>query len=44
MNDKEIALELVKLKYKNINLDNLTYYEDKIIETYKKFLKVVKDE
>ena len=43
MNEEEkLALELVKIKYKNTNFDNLIYADDKIFDTYKNFLEMVK--
>ena len=43
MSDKEIALELVKLKFKNYDYRTDGYYEQRIMETYKRFLRGIKD-
>lgn len=44
MSDEEIALELVKLKFKkNYDDRNDRYYEQRIIETYKRYLRGIKD-
>lgn len=43
MSDKEIALELVKLKFKNYDSRNDGYYEQRIMETYIRFLRGVED-
>ena len=44
MTNEEIALELIKIKYENCTYDNLTYYQEQLVKSYKKILKELKDE
>lgn len=40
--EERLALELVKIKYKNTNFDNLIFANDRIFDAYKDFLDMIK--
>lgn len=44
MSEEEIALELVKIEYQNFIPASYTSFEKNIIDSYKKFLKELKNE